>query len=294
MESKAQREFRNTVGMTFISLDPGVFMMGSPEEEPGRYEDEILHKVTLTKGFYMQTTPVTVGQWKSFVDATGFFTQAEKEDGAIGLLDADAVGESEEEWGKNVSCIWKTPGFAQTDEHPVTCVSMYDIQAFIEWLNREDEQNCYRLPTEAEWEYACRAGKKSIFTFGDCLSPEDANFNDAVNSLTGCSNSGVNRKHTTPVSMFRKNSWGLYDMHGNVLERCQDQCDWDKESDAIISNTYTEGVVDPLGCQGALHIARGGGWSADAKHSRAACRIKYDPNDRYSFLGFRLAVQPAY
>ena len=278
MESSAQREFRNSLGMTFVYIDSGTFMMGSPKEETGRYDDEILHRVTLTNGFYMQTTPVTVGQWQKFVDATDFLTQAEKEDGAIGFFN--------DEWKKEATCHWRTPGFDPSDDHPVTCVSMHDIQAFIGWLSEGTES--YRLPTEAEWEYACRAGSTTSFTFGKCLSPEDANFNDAMNPLTGCRNSGLNREQTTPVGMFKENQWGLHDMHGNVLERCQDQCDWDKESDSIISDTYTENIIDPLCCQGSLQIARGGGWSADAKHSRAACRIKYDPNDRYSFLGFRL------
>ncbi|CAK8715741.1 hypothetical protein GCAAIG_05145 [Candidatus Electronema halotolerans] len=281
-----EKSLQNRLDMTFVHIQPGTFMMGSPEDEVGRYADELLHKVTLSKGFYLQTTPVTVGQWRRFVDATGFLTQAEKEDGAIGLFGDGAGGQFEEEWSKNSSCTWQTPGFAQTDEHPVTCVSMHDIEAFINWLAEEGE--LCRLPTEAEWEYACRAGGNARFAFGDCLSAEEVNFNDAVNPLPGCQNSGVNRNQTLPVSWSRPNRWGLHDVHGNVLERCLDQCDWDEKKDMIVSDTYREGIVDPLCSQGRLHIARGGAWSADAKHCRAACRIKYDPNDRYSFLGFRL------
>ncbi len=278
----SNENMQNHFGMTFVHVPTGSFMMGSPKDEPGRYADEMLHNVTLTKGFFLQTTPVTVGQWRRFVDATAFLTQAEKEDGAIGLFD--------DKWDKYPACTWQTPGFIQTDEHPVTCVSMHDIEAFINWLTEAGEP-C-RLPTEAEWEYACRAGSNAAFSFGDCLLAEDANFYDAVNPLPGCQNSGVYRKKTVPVDWSRKNRWGLSDVHGNVAEWCLDRCDWDDQKELIISDTYSEGIVDPLCCHGKLHIARGGGWwSTDAKHCRAACRIKYDPNDRYSVLGFRL-VKP--
>jgi len=283
---RAKGEIVNGLGMHFVSIQPGSFMMGSPEDEPARYDDEMLHEVTLSHGFEMQTTPVTVGQWRMFVEATGFETQAELEDGARGLL-VGGRGDQEEEWEIDPAFSWKSPGFEQTDGHPITCLTLQDTESFIDWLNQQDSQG-YRLPTEAEWEYVCRAGSNSIFTHGNCLSADDANFNDAIHPLPGCSNSGTYRKATVPVTRFRPNRWGLYDMHGNVMERCLDRVDFDEQTEQLICDTYVDGIVNPLNREGSLNIARGGCWSADAKHSRAACRIKYAPDERWTFLGFRL------
>ncbi|XCN74099.1 MAG: formylglycine-generating enzyme family protein [Candidatus Electrothrix aestuarii] len=279
MESKVQREFRNTLGMTFISIDPGTFMMGSLEGEPGKYDDEMLHNVTLTNGFYMQITPVTVGQWRKFVDATDFLTQAEKEGGAYIWVDKKRE--------RNSSIYWDNPGFEQTDAYSVTCITWNDIQKFIQWLNQKHEGE-YRLPTEAEWEYACRAGTTTPFSCGSCLSTDHANYNGTYSQLPGCPNE-KNRKKMLPAGSLEPNPWGLYDMHGNVYEWCQDKAEWDTEKSLIINNTtYLDGVKNPLCAKGSSQILRGGCWGADAIHCRSAVRLTHDPNDCFDYIGFRL------
>ncbi len=284
-------EMENAQGMRFVRIRAGSFLMGSPENEPGRYEDETLHRVTLTRDFHLQTTPVTVGQWRRFSQSSGYLTQAEREGGACGPLGSALHAESS--WGISPRFTWRTPGFAQQDDHPVTCVSMHDIEAFIDWLNTGEKEanHRYRLPTEAEWEYACRAGSTTIFAFGDCLSIDDANFNDSLHPLPGCGNSGVYLQKTIPVGKTKANHWGLLGMHGNVVERCADLCDWDAEKGMLICDTYRDDIRDPLSSKGTVHIARGGGWSADARHCRSACRIKYAPDERWTFLGFRLVLE---
>jgi formylglycine-generating enzyme required for sulfatase activity len=182
---KIQTRFTNFLNMEFVFIKAGTFKMGSPPDEPGRYEGkETQHPVKLTKSFYMQTTEVTQGQWKTMM-------------------------------GNNPS-NFKECG----DNCPVEQVSWDDAQAFINKLNQQDQNWHYRLPTEAEWEYSARAGTTGPFAFGDCLSTDDANYNG--NYPLGNCPKGQYRKKTIPVASLKANAWGLYDMHGNVWEWCFD------------------------------------------------------------------------
>jgi formylglycine-generating enzyme required for sulfatase activity len=219
--------FVNTkLKMSFVYIPPGKFMMGSPKDEPGHEDNEKLHEVTLTRGFYMQTTAVTVRYWRQFVKETAYKSEAEIGDGSFTWTGSEGI--------KKKGIFWDNPGFKQTDEHPVTCVSWNDTQRFIEWLNKKDEGS-YRLPTEAEWEYACRAGTTTPFAFGKCLSTDDTNYNGNY-PLEGCPK-GKYRGKTIPVGSLKANDWGLYDMHGNVWEWCEDWYD-----------DYPSGkVTDPYG-----------------------------------------------
>src|SRR5262249_41996294 len=149
---------------------PGTFVMGSPPGEEGRDEDETQHRVTLTRGYWLGTRSVTRGQFARFVQAAGYRTEAETGGGAYfwtgkgGKLDP----------AKN----WQTPGFEQRDDPPVVCISWNDAVAFCEWLNKQaDLVRKFRLPTEAEWEYACRAGTTTPFHFGETISTDQANYN---------------------------------------------------------------------------------------------------------------------
>jgi formylglycine-generating enzyme required for sulfatase activity len=198
-ESAYPKRITNSLGMEFVYIEPGEFMMGSPEDEPGRSKNETQHRVTLTKGFYMQTTQVTQGQWKAVM-------------------------------GNNPS-RFKDGG----DNCPLEKVSWDDTQAFIKKVNQLEKTDRYRLPTEAEWEYACRAGTTKFFFFGNCLSTDQANYNGNY-PLEGCPK-GEYREKTVPVASFDPNAWGLYDMHGNVYEWCQD---W-------YGDYPTETVTDPAG-----------------------------------------------
>jgi formylglycine-generating enzyme required for sulfatase activity len=219
--------------------------MGSPEDEPERDDDEVRHEVTLTQPYYMQTTQVTQGQWKSVM-------------------------------GDNPS-RFKDGGPSCPVEH----VSWEDTQAFLSKLNQQESTGKYRLPTEAEWEYACRAGTDGPFYFGRCLSTDQANYNG--NHPLGDCPKGEFREKTTPVGNFECNKYGLYDMHGNVREWCQD---W-------FGDYPTSAVTDPTGPEnGANRVLRGGGWIYVARGCRSAYRSRGRPGLRDRFTGFRLVFSP--
>ena len=280
VSGQSGRNLTNSLGMEFVFIKPGSFMMGSalsPSEVVSRYggkekyykREHPQHRVTLTKGFYMQTTEVTVGQWREFVRASGYKSDAETGGGAYVW--------GGEKWEKKAGAYWDNPGFSQTDSNPVTCISWNDAQAFAKWLSREVGGD-YRLPTEAEWEYAARAGTKTPFYTGDCLSTGEANYNGNYPG-NSCSK-GEFRKRPTPVGTFSPNRWGLYDMHGNVWEWCQD---W--------YGGYPSGsVTDPKGASsGSYRVVRGGCWSSIARFCRSASRYRDAPGFSYGLLGFRLA-----
>jgi formylglycine-generating enzyme required for sulfatase activity len=232
----------NTIGMKFVFIKPGTFMMGSPTDEPGRGSNETQHQVTLTKGYYMQTTEVTQGQWKAIMN-------------------------------KNPS------NFSSCGNNcPVEEVSWNEVQGFITVLNQKEKTDVYRLPTEAEWEYAVRAGTSTPFAFGNCLSTNDANY-EGDYPLTGCSK-GIYRKKTIAVGSLKANAWGLYDMHGNVWEWCQD---W-------YGSYPTNSLTDPGGpSSGSNRVLRGGNWRFYAQHCRSAARNSFSPGTRGSTIGLRLS-----
>jgi formylglycine-generating enzyme required for sulfatase activity len=244
-ESQMDKKISNDLGMEFVYIAPATFIMGSPSDEPDRESDERQHRVTLTKGFYMQTTEVTQDQWKAVM-------------------------------GDNPS------GFKKCgDNCPVEKVSWDEVQDFIQKLNQKGGGNKYRLPTEAEWEYACRAGTETPFAFGRCLSTDQANYNGNF-PLSGCSK-GENRKKPLPVASFSPNAWGLYDMHGNVAEWCQD---W-------LGDYPSGNVTDPTGpSSGNDRVRRGGGWTISAPYSRSADRDSNSPHRYFSSIGFRLVRNP--
>ena len=191
--------FTNNLGMKFVWIPPGNFIMGSPKKEKERQPepDEPQHKVTLSKGFYMAVYTVTQEQWQAVM-------------------------------GNNPSC------YKDEKNLPVDHVCWHDCQAFIKKL-RETDKTQYRLPTEAEWEYACRAGTTTPFYTGATISTDQANFNGKIPYGNGPK--GVHRGKTTPVGSFAANPWGLHDMHGNIQQWCQDWC----------GNYPQKDVVDPLG-----------------------------------------------
>ena len=257
----AETSFTNSLGMKFVYIPPGSFMMGSPSNESGRDSDEKQHEVTLTEGFYMQTTEVTVGQWREFVRSTGFKTDGEKQGWSWAYNGS--------KWEKKKGAYWDNPGFSQNANQPVTCISWNDVQAFVRWLSQKDGTN-YSLPTEAEWEYACRAGSTSRFCFGsrDNKLGQYAWYGDNFSGKTH------------PVASKKPNAWGLYDMHGNVWEWCQD---W--------YGDYPSGsVTNPTGpSSGTYRVGRGGGWNGTARNCRSGIRYRFRPGDRDADLGFRLA-----
>jgi len=229
--------FTNSLGMKFVLMPAGTFMMGSPSDEDGRDDDERRHRVTISQPFYMQTTEVTQGQWRA------------------------VMGNDPSHFN---SC---------GDNCPVEQVSWDDVQAFIRRLNNREGAGRYRLPTEAQWEYACRAGSTTRFCFGD----DESRLGDYA---WYDRNSG---RRTHSVAQKKPNAWGLYDMHGNVWEWCADWYD-----------AYPSGhVTDPTGpSSGSDRVYRGGSWLGYARLCRSAIRVNYTPGDRNDFLGFRLTRTP--
>jgi formylglycine-generating enzyme required for sulfatase activity len=282
-------EVTNSIGMQLAMIPPGEFLMGSPESEPEAYRfEKPQHRVTITEPFYLGVHEVTIGQFRRFVNATGYRTQAER-DGRGGSGWDESTGELV---GPDPRYCWRTTGFTQTDEHPVVNVSWNDAVAFGAWLAKTENKR-YRLPTEAEWEYACRAGTTTRYFCGN--DPEQ--LVQVGNVPDGC----IRRKltngyprmylvsydgyvYTAPVGSFQPNEFGLHDMHGNVFEWCQDWFGTHyKQSDLP--------AEDPMGPQaGTARVTRGGAWRFFPLRCQSSSRVGLVPGTRNTTQGFRLAL----
>jgi formylglycine-generating enzyme required for sulfatase activity len=287
------RTITNSIGMTLTLIPPGEFMMGSDATDTDAQDDEFLdkasgkkekHRVRITRPFHLGVTEVTRGQFRRFVDDAGYRTEAEK-DGKGGY----GWNEEKKEFEQNPRYNWQNAGFEQTDDHPVVNVSWNDAQAFIAWLSRKEGQT-YRLPTEAEWEYACRAGTTTRFACGD--DPEglaavgnvaDGTAKEKYPDWKGTIAARDGFVYTAPAGRYRSNAFGLFDMHGNVWEWC---------SDGYAAGYYEQSPADdPTGSVGSQSRAiRGGGWYTDPRNCRSAFRFRYAQGDRYDYLGFRVAL----
>jgi formylglycine-generating enzyme required for sulfatase activity len=247
IEEKPESTIANSFGMEFVYIEPGTFMMGSPADEPGHFPHETLHQVTLTQGYYMQITEVTQSQWKAVM-------------------------------GKNPSLFLDCG-----DDCPVEGVSWLDAQDFIEELNATGE-GTYRLPTEAEWEYACRAGTTTAFANGEIteiINPPPCNYDPVLNDIGWYCDNANNQ--TYPVAQKEPNAWGLYDMHGNVFEWCQDWFGY-----------YPAGpVTDPINERvNNDKILRGGAWYSSPTYCRSATRFSVIPSYSDKAHGVRLVLVP--
>jgi formylglycine-generating enzyme required for sulfatase activity len=265
--------------MEFNFISPGRYKIGSPEDDPDRFFNEYRAEIHFDKGFYIQTTEVTVGNFREFVKATGYVTDAERSGGAF-------VKEGKK-WRQIEAYHWNYPGFSQTENHPVTCVSFNDIKMFIEWLN-EKEKKTYRLPTEEEWESACRAGTTTIRYWGNSVN--SACFYANIYDITG---RRVNKMHwdrhfcddgiarTAPVARYKPNNFGLYDMLGNVWEWCSDfyrhTLDIENESRTDVGGEY--------------RVIRGGSWESSPAHARSAMRQGQLMSSANPYMGFRLILE---
>jgi len=270
-----QETLTNSLDMRFVKIPSGTFMMGgglSPEEVAKQYggkkewyEDDFpQHQVTITRPFYIQLTEVTVGQWRLFAKESKYKTEAEREGGATILTGT--------KFEKKQGFYWDNPGFEQNEKCPVTCISWNDAKAFIKWLSHKEGKE-YRLPTEAEWEYACRAGSAGRFYFG----------NDQAELGKYAWYWNNSKKHVHAVGEKIHNAWGLYDVLGNVWEWCED---W---YDKYPSNA----VTDPTGpSSGSAKVFRGGSIHSHARFCRSAYRGGYSPDASFTSLGFRLVLIP--
>jgi|688.fasta_scaffold06594_17 formylglycine-generating enzyme required for sulfatase activity len=245
LQAQTPKEITNSIGMKLVLIPKGTFMMGSPESEEGRDKnDETQHEVTISKDYYLGVYEVTQAQYEKMM-------------------------------GKNPSYFQGAKVGNENANLPVEKISWDDAVEFCKKLSDLPEEKkvgrVYRLPTEAEWEYACRAGSKTAYSFDDeeGLLPEYGWFK----------RNSSDRTHT--VGLLEPNAWGLYDMHGNVWEWCSD---WYVE--------YPQGAVsDPTGPkEGSDRVIRGGGWNSGAADCRSAYRGGSTPGDRFYSLGFRLAL----
>jgi formylglycine-generating enzyme required for sulfatase activity len=271
-ESKIRQTFQDCdTCPLMVALPAGVFQMGSPESEAGRDVDEAPRIDVAVAAFAIGQTEVTRTHWAEFERDSGHRA-------ASGCLTWDGDG-----YVNARHLGWRYPGFPQSDEHPVVCVNWHDAHAYAQWMSRKTG-HLYRLPLEYEWEYAARAGTQSPYPWGTSASDVCNYANGADAALTmKHSNWPTQTCHdgfafTSPVGSFVPNAWGLYDMHGNVMEWVQD-C-WGTQ--IVIPGTGTA----PLNCRS--QVIRGGGWDLSVNFLRSAFRGKAPPLNQGTSTGFRL------
>jgi formylglycine-generating enzyme required for sulfatase activity len=255
--TKYKKYYNNSLGMKFVYIRPGTFEMGKINE-PLLSNSELItrsHMVTLTKGFYMQTTETTVGSFKKFVNETKYKTQAEKDPFQriyyISYNSYDPNGRGSLK--KNHS--WRKPGYKITDKYPVSLVSWEDTKEFIKWLNKKTGGD-YRLPTEAEWEYACRAGTKTNYPNGNLkytsISNDSKKPDPTLDKIAWYFNNSGGGAHS--VGLKAPNQWGLYDTNGNIVEFCEDDYLYEFSGEHLVDPLYkNENRKSKITC-------RGGGW----------------------------------
>lgn len=284
--------FRNSVGMVMVRVPPGEFLMGSTPEERdwarqhGAQTEWLRNErdpqaVSIEQPFWMSRTEVTVGQYRQFVENSGYRTRAE-----LGTLPL-TWDRSIEGWVKQENRSWREHGFEQTDEHPATCLAWADAKAFCVWLTRRERatgriapNEVYRLPTDAEWEYTCRGGTRTRFAWGDDpgVAQSFANVLDATPLPDGGHwvvqylpwEDGF--AFTAPVGCFKPTAHGLYDLHGNVWEWCEN-------NSMPVSTNYPP-----------RKILRGGSWDNNAGNFRCATRRAVMLNFASDTTGFRVVL----
>lgn len=245
--------FTHSSGMEFVLIPAGNYVMGSPKDEPNRGTSENQHKVTISRPFYMQTTEVTVKQWQQVMGRRLF------------------------------------GGLRGSDNLPMVRVSWHGAMKFIKRLNSRGE-GTYRLPTDAEWEYAARAGSTTAYSWGadiDCTRAMYGNNSRRRGPCVGHVRSkGLKPDQPAPVKSYPPNAWGLYDMHGNVWEWCRDRFDPIRHRFRLYQK---DDLTDPVisGSSG-YRVRRGGSWFGHGYSCRSANRTFSHAGSRYKTTGFRL------
>lgn len=267
--------------MPFSWCPRGQFMMGaSANDYDGEADERPHHPVAFGAGFFLASHPVTRSQFARFADETGYATDAERGAGAFCFRDG--------EWRVDREINWRWPGFRQPDDHPVVAVSWYDAQRYLDWLNDVRPGHGFRLPTEAEWEYACRAGTTWRYISGNAPSGMTAHSNVAAPARRAAPTPTFADDYvfTSAVARFAPNEWGLYDMVGNVWEWCADWYD-----PAYYARSPR---VDPVNDESGTHrVCRGGSGSNNAVVCRSSYRNRYEPERAVNILGFRIAFRSA-
>jgi sulfatase modifying factor 1 len=274
------REKNITLDVKVVRIEPGKFMMGSPPTEPGRPmgkdDDEAQFQCTLTKPFYIGAYEVTRDQFAAFAKESGYQTDAER-------LDASNPGKRHP--------TWTQPGFEQGGDHPVVCISWNDAVAFCKWLGGKEGRPC-RLPSEYEWEYACRAGTRTAYVWGDDLKQGEGwlNGKDQTFSKAGGKPAAFawadGFANTSPVGKFKPNLWGLYDMEGNAWE-------WTGSWYAGYPDGAATDPTPPRDLNG-FRVIRGGAYGSEATQCRSGYRSGGKEDYSNEGTGFRIVLEPEY
>lgn len=311
--------------MQFVRVESGEYKRGFDSADRGERRFDIAHQYSNKQNFKLETpahrvvvstpfeigaTEVTVGQFRRFVEASGYKTDAERNGGALGCFpdEKDYV----DRFHKAEEVTWQNPGFRQTDDHPVVAVSWNDAQAFCQWLSQSGSRK-YRLPSEAEWELACRAGGQSWYSWGndpdkayihanvadaslEQAQPNTTRYQRAVRLEPG---EGDGVEFTAVVGSYLPNGLGLYDMHGNVWEWCEDRWSadlYERYFDNIPRQERDDVVVrDPLFLKktdqhdfGDWRSMRGGAWTCAPAAVRSSIRTFAEAADAAVYTGFRV------
>jgi len=316
-QQPAHAHWTNSLGMVFVRVPAGRFVMGShetpqalarayPQLDPQRFtllgDEAPLHQVHIRHDFYLGQYEVTVGQFRRFVEASGYRPESEA-DGTGGYgynpqYDPATTQRHDAFEGRDPRYSWRNPGFAQGDDHPVVNVTWNDAQALAAWLSAR-EGHRYRLPTEAEWEYACRAGTRTRYPHGDDPAGlvRTANVFDLDSAAywprwpawqPQALQAHDGHAFTAPVGSYTPNAFGLYDMVGNAWEWT---ADWHED------DYYAHSPPDdpPGPAEGKVRVRRGGSWHTWPFYARCAFRNWNTPQTRYPLVGMRLVreIRPA-
>lgn len=324
-DDRVQPVVTNSLDMKFVRVPAGEYLRGFDSSNRRDRQFDIVHqysnkqnfrnetpahRTAITKSFDIAITEVTVGQFRAFVEATAYTTDSEKNGGALGCFPEEK--NYVDRFHKDPGITWKSPGFQQSDSHPVVCVSWNDAREFCKWLS-QNEKATYRLPSEAEWEYACRAGQTSWYSWGE--NPDDAygyanvadgaleaaqpgttQFQRAVRLKAG---EGDGVVFTAATGSYRPNPWGLFDMHGNVWEWCQDRWSadvYERYFDGVSRQDRASVVIrDPLFLEetdqhqyGDWRVMRGGAWTCAPAAVRSSIRTFAESADASVYTGFRV------
>lgn len=324
----------NSLGMKLVPIQPGTLQRGIGEDEIWEHAEKFtyllyvqgyflnqgqgrsgLHTAQITKAFHVGATEVTRGEFRQFVKETGYVTDAEKpsKPGApmLGFTRPRDIGAAKTlddlDIVPSIEYTWKNPGFEQTDDHPVVGVSWRDAVAFCQWLSKK-EGKTYRLPTEAEWEYVCRAGTwGQAYWFGPDPHQAYRFANIGTSELEKAYPKMVTEKwiidpekepsdgfvYTAPVGSYQANPWGLHDVHGNAFEWCQDAYSFTAYKDLAQAAGKDKVVKDPLVTEPStegidVRVIRGGCFYSDPRGHMACVRSFFLAADSACYIGFRV------
>ncbi|MEM9588214.1 MAG: formylglycine-generating enzyme family protein [Planctomycetota bacterium] len=318
---------KNSLGMKLVRIPAGEYVRGfqASDRVENRFHrvhahsnrqdfrwEKPAHRVVISRSLEIAISEVTVGQFRRFTEASRYVTEAEQRGGALGFFPEQGEGDYVERFRIDADVTWKSPGFPQSEQHPVVAVSWKDAQAFCRWLSAT-EQRVYRLPSEAEWEYACRAGGTDWYSWGtdpdaayqhanvadgalESAYPNTTRYQRAVRPEAG---SGDGSVFTSPVMSFTPNDWGLYDTSGNVWEWCQDR--WTgggydllfpglrryQKPDQTLQDPVSETKTDQHE-YGDWRVIRGGAWTCAPAAVRCSIRTYAEASDATVYTGFRV------